>query len=130
MTTTLAPLEIRRRLDRRVWGVPQPFGPDGWKYRTHISIPGTDAPDREIIVTACDWEGVEWIHASIARPDRMPDYDDLVELHRGVFGDAWAYQLFAPPESHVNIHPFALHLWGRHDGEPVMPDFGGVLGSI
>jgi hypothetical protein len=37
--------------------------------------------------------------------------------------------MFAPPAEHVNIHERALHLWGRVDGSPVMPNFG-VYGTI
>lgn len=60
----------------------------------------------------------------------MPTYDDLVMLHRAVFGlDSYAYQVFAPQRQHVNIHNFALHLWGRADGRAVLPEFG-LQGSI
>lgn len=54
----------------------------------------------------------------------MPTYDDLCLLHRAVFKDGYAYQVFAPPSRHVNIHQYALHLWGRSDGKPVLPEFG------
>jgi hypothetical protein len=47
-----------------------------------------------------------------------------------VFGDRWAYQVFAPPADHINLHNFALHLWGRLDGKPVLPDFTFGTGSI
>lgn len=68
---------------------------------------------------------VEWIHASVSRKNFLPDYADLVMLHRVVFRNNWAYQVFAPREKHVNIHKFALHLWGREDGKPQVPDFVG-----
>lgn len=72
----------------------------------------------------------EWIHTSIAFADRDPTYADLVTLHRAVFGrKRFAYQVFAPASSHVNIHAHALHLWGRADGAAVLPDFG-RLGTI
>ena len=41
-----------------------------------------------------------------------------------MFPEGWAYQVFAPPWAHINIHPNALHLWGRLDGANVLPDFG------
>jgi hypothetical protein len=73
---------------------------------------------------------VEWVHASIANRDgRTPTYDELKALHAAVFGDRWAYQVFAPPGRHVNIHANALHLWGRADGINALPDFG-YLGTI
>jgi hypothetical protein len=122
MTTTLDPLHIRRILGRETWRAPSPFGPDGWRYdhRLHGSVIVTNAAHGEH----------DWVHASIAWPDRMPSYDDLKLLHRAVFGDGWAYQVFAPPADHVNIHSFALHLFGRLDGAPVLPDFTEGTGSI
>jgi len=79
--------------------------------------------ERCSVIVSTHFEGeTPWLHASIAR-DHMPAYADLVMLHRAVY-PGFAYQVFAPPSSHVNIHPYALHLWGRADGEPAMPDFG------
>lgn len=75
-------------------------------------------------------DDTEWTHASISRRSAMPTYDDLVDLHRAVWGESgWAYQVFAPPEHHVNIHEHCLHLWGRADGARVLPNFG-RFGSI
>lgn len=121
MPTTMDPLRIRRRLDRKIWAPPTEFGPDGWRYLTY---------DRniEILVSYAPHPtdgGTEWLHASIVRADRMPDYHDLTFLHRAVFaGGGYAYQVFAPPSQHVNIHDQCLHLWGRLDGQPVLPEFG------
>ena len=122
--TSLNALDIRRRLGRGNWSTPTPFGPDGWKF---VALDGTGS----IILTVCDQDdGHDWIHASIAHPDQMPTYDDLKHLHAAVFGDGWAYQLFAPPSDHVNIHEYALHLFGRLDGKPALPDFTRGSGSI
>jgi hypothetical protein len=117
------PLRIRRVLGRIVWGPPAPFGPDGWRL---------DRAERSgrVIVTCAPHDGHDWVHASISYPTRMPEYDDLKLLHRAVFGDGWAYQVFAPPSEHVNIHNFALHLFGRLDGRPALPDFTSGTGSI
>jgi hypothetical protein len=38
--------------------------------------------------------------------------------------------VFAPPTDHVNIHEYALHLFGRLDGTPALPDFTAGSGSI
>lgn len=102
-----------------------PFGPDGARA---VCL----SAGMSVIVTRADVldDGVDWTHASVARQEAMPSYADLVDLHRRVFGDGWAYQLFAPPEHHVNIHAHALHLWGRTDGTAALPNFGGLLGSI
>jgi hypothetical protein len=121
---TINGLAVRRALGPDAWGPPLPYGPDGFAYlaRRHGG---------SVVVTAAVWDdGVTWIHASIARPDRMPTYEELTHLHRAVYGEnRWAYQCFAPITDHVNIHQYALHLWGRADGEPATPNFG-ACGSI
>lgn len=109
-------LALRRVMGRREWGPPEPKGPDGWRL-THTGGDGS------VIVTCAMIDRVEWIHASMTRRGRVPSYDDLRLLHRAAFGDGWAYQLFAPAADHVNIHPYALHIWGRLDGRPAMIDF-------
>lgn len=109
----------RRNLERE-------YGP-GWRYRPYgpagmaLWHPGSQA---SVIVTSGPHEGVEWLHASIAYPDRDPTYAELSILARAVYPEAWTYQVFAPPAAHVNIHDHALHLWGRLDGDPVLPNFG------
>jgi hypothetical protein len=130
MTTTAArptsfnALLVRRLLDREDWAAPTPFGPNGWLFN-HLNGNGS-------IVMTCHThdDGDEWIHASIAWADHMPTYTDLTLLHRAVFGDRWAYQIFAPTAEHVNIHNYALHLWGRHDGKPGLPNFTQGVGTI
>ena len=84
-----------------------------------------------IIATQADWDGVEWLHASIDFPGLgEPTYQDLVMLHHAVYGrKRYAYQVFAPEVDHVNIRETALHLWGRADGKISTPDFG-VMGTI
>lgn len=114
--TSFQPLEIRRKLGRSNWSTPDRFGPDGW---TFVALDGSGS----VIVSCATDHGVDWVHASVAWRDRMPTYPDLKWLHAAVFGDGWAYQVFAPPADHVNIHEHALHLWGRLDGRPALPDF-------
>lgn len=82
---------------------------------------------RRVIVSIGAYPGGptdEWMHASLSLQDQMPTYDDLVLLHKAVWPDGWAYQVFAPPEHHINIHAYALHLWGRPDGRAELPNFG------
>lgn len=110
-------LAVRRRLGRRDWAPPQPYGPDGWSLLRR-------GGDGSVLVSAAVMgDGHEWVHASMTRAARVPSYEDLVALHAAVFADGWAYQVFAPPARHVNRHAFALHLWGRLDGAPVLPEF-------
>lgn len=119
-------LQLRRALGRKVWGVPRRNGCCGW-----VVDEGSDAaPLGRVIVTADHLsDDVNWIHASISHTDRLPSYDDLKILHKAVFGEGWAYQVFAPPSEHINIHVHALHLFGRADGARALPDFG-RYGSI
>lgn len=97
----------------------QPHGPAGCLAKIQH-----DLRVGSILVSQADWDGVEWLHASISYP-LMPTYDDLTLLHHAVFGrHRWSYQVFAPLTDHVDIHPTALHLWGRADGHPATPNFG------
>lgn len=123
MATTIDPLRLRRVMGKAAYRVPLPFGPDGWlmsRWDGHGSV----------IATAFTAEDVsEWLHASISYDEHLPTYTELATLHRAVFGDGYAYQVFAPAIRHVNIHEHALHLWGRVDGWPVLPEFtmGGTI---
>lgn len=102
-----------------------PFGPSGikFKFKNHHDIPGS------IIVTQADTmhDGIDYLHASIAYDDQniMPTYEDLAVLHHAVFGrKRWSYQVFAPQTKHISIRDNALHLWGRADGQSMLPNFG------
>jgi hypothetical protein len=117
---------------RKLWPefkptLPEQFGPSG----VRVLLNGNPDYKGSIIVTQAPHDGAEWIHASVAfTDDVMPSYDDLVALKDAVFGpDREAYQVFPPAARHVNIHPNALHLWGRADGLGVLPSFG-VDGTI
>lgn len=125
MATRVNGLQLRRVLDRGDWGVPEQFGPDGWRLRHKHE-------DGSVIVSTANHEGAEWTHASMAYRDRVPTYDELVRLKRAVWGSGgWAMQVFPPEREHVNIHPYALHLWGPANGQRPegIPDFG-VWGTI
>jgi len=122
--TSFNPLRIRRRLGREIWAAPITYGPDGWVFQNF------DGKGSIVLSCAPADDGNDWVHASIAWQDRLPTYADLKLLHHAVFGDGWAYQVFAPPDDHVNIHEYALHIFGRLDGKPALPDFTNGTGSI
>lgn len=110
-------LEIRSKLGKEDYWAPIPYGDDSWifKNKNRGSV---------IVSIWIEDDGIEWIHASIAFPDRTPTYEELKHLHSAVFNNGYAYQVFSPSESHISLHDYALHLWGRVDGKPGLPDFG------
>jgi hypothetical protein len=117
-------LQLYRMMGRERWSLPAPFGPDGW------SMVSRDRR-QSIIVSCAEHDGAEWVHASIAHTTYLPTYADLTRLRAAVWGDTgWAYQVFAPPSAHVNIHERALHLYGRLDGQPVLPEFSGFVPGV
>lgn len=130
MADLINALEIRKALGPKSWSTPVVWGGDGYLFR---SVDG----DTRILVSGFyeSWfdenaPRTGWIHASISRTSGIPSYEDLTTLHRAVWGEkGCAYQAFVPAAQHINIHPRTLHLWGRADGEHVLPDFG-KFGSI
>lgn len=119
MTSSINAGPLRRTFGREKWFAPEPYGEDGWVMVRKDRL-------ASVIVSCARFEdGIEWVHASIAKADILPEYDDLVVLRQAVWGaTGWAFQVFAPPSDHISIHPYALHLWGRLDGERTHPDFG------
>lgn len=68
-------------------------------------------------------DGRRWVHVSVSRRSRVPDYDDLCDVKRIFIGaDRKAIQIFPARVEHVNVHPNCLHLWACLDGDP-LPDF-------
>lgn len=117
------PAKVCKQLEKIEPGAwhPSPYGADGWRFihsRHKASVIVSHSPADH------NDDGTQYVHASVGRPDKMPTYKDLTVLHATAFGDQWAYQMFAPREHHVNIHHNVLHLWGRADGRPMMPNFG------
>lgn len=122
---TINALKIRQRLGRKDWDVPESWS-DGWNFENKHEI-------GRILVTHW-WDGdkfsEEWIHASIAFKSRMPTYDELKKMYESVFPEGYAYQVFVPSDRHVTFHDYALHLWGRTDGKPVLPEFSQALPGV
>lgn len=135
-------LEIRRRLGVDLWRAPRQFG-TGWRLDDNTG-------STRIVVTEAVWayvpipvhvqvklgiesiwtENMEIIHASISHPDGDPTYAELKALHAAVWPNGHAVQCFVPPTGHINIHAHALHLWGRSDGESLLPVDFGQFGTI
>ena len=65
-----------------------------------------------------------WVHVSCSRKDRIPSYEDLMEVKKIFIGDGrQAIQVFPVKAKHINIHPNCLHLWACL-GDDGLPDFG------
>lgn len=59
-----------------------------------------------------------WIHVSLSRPDRMPEYIDMVKVKEHFLGPmVEAYQVFPSKVDHINVHNYCLHLWAPVDQE-------------
>jgi hypothetical protein len=112
-------LAIKRVLGKH-WLPPKGWADDCWWFDSHPSL------GMRIIVSGwVEPDGTEWVHASISRYENvMPTYDDLKLLHQAVFREGYSYQCFVPPKENINIKDNVLHLWGRLDGKPALPDFG------
>ena len=73
MSSSIDALHLRRVWGRAWWHVPEPFGPDGF------SMVARGEPASIIVTCAPQEDGLERIHASIAR-DNRPRYEDLVTI--------------------------------------------------
>lgn len=93
---------------------------------------------RKLRVIASDHvegDGSLWRHVSVSAPSApLPTWDELEWVkHRFIGADRYAYQVHAPTDQHVNIHPGVLHLWARFDPQDdgrVLPDFTQGGGTI
>ncbi len=76
-----------------------------------------------IVSASVERDGRNWLHVSVAHPERMPTWDDLRYVKDIFVGrDRTALQVLPPAAKHVNQHPYCLHLWACLDGD-VTPDF-------
>lgn len=76
-----------------------------------------------ICSVAVEKDGLNWVHISCARQNRLPDWDDLRTIKDFLLGkDGWAVQVLPPESEYYNVHPYCLHLWQCLD-KRVVPDF-------
>lgn len=88
---------------------------------THLSL----------IVSGEEHDGRRWIHLSMAHPDRMPTWPELVDAKEIFLGrEEYAAQVIPPRSQYVNQHPFCLHLFAAADGPWPLPDFTGGKGTL
>jgi len=83
-----------------------------------------------ILSGAREEDGKRWLHLSVSRRERLPNWEDL-KLVKEVFlgAESTALMVFAPKSQWISIHPFVHHLWVAVDGN-VTPDFSCGAGSI
>lgn len=118
-TLLIDPLRIRSILGRKEWTAPREFLTDsgdraGWWLDR---IDGSAS----VIVGATVIDGVDYFTAAIGCAGRTPDCADLELLHRAVFGDGYAYQVFPPPPRFPGPPSRTARLRGRVDGKPALP---------
>jgi hypothetical protein len=59
---------------------------------------------------------LELWHLSVARPDRLPSWDEVADVrYELVPDDVTMALLLPPPDSYMNEHEFCLHLWQIED---------------
>lgn len=57
-------------------------------------------------------DGSEWLHVSVARPDRLPNWVEVRKVKDEFIGDSLeAYHIIPKPEDYVNVHSYCIHLW-------------------
>lgn len=72
---------------------------------------------------ATEQDGKRWLHLSISHRNRMPTYEELTYLKRHWAGeDKKCIMILPEKQKHINIHPYALHLFHCLSGDP-LPDF-------
>ena len=84
-----------------------------------FSVP-SPVDQQEMHVIASSGEG--WDHVSVSRRNRCPNWQELEFVKRAFFrDDECAMQLHVPTASHINAHPYCLHLWRPQDVAIPMP---------
>lgn len=69
----------------------------------------------------------EWLHVSLARPHKLPTWEDVARVKSVFLGDELCVQVLPPRRQYVNVHPYCLHLWRRLDA-PTLP--GGLVENV
>lgn len=59
--------------------------------------------------------GEDWDHISVSREHSIPSWDDMDHVARMFLRDhEYGMQLHVPRASHINCHPYVLHIWRPH----------------
>jgi hypothetical protein len=75
-------------------------------------------------------DGRLWIHVSVSRTNRLPDWNDLRAVKNLFMGaERRAVQNLPPESEYYNYHPYCLHMYSPFGHEPI-PDFRANDGRI
>jgi hypothetical protein len=78
-----------------------------------------------VIISGEEHNGKKWIHLSLSRNSRVPDYKDITRIKKHFIGDHnKAVMVFPEDKYHVNMHPYCLHLYHCVGNEDGLPEFG------
>ena len=95
---------------------------DGYAFRSDNGV--------VVIISGQIESGKRWLHVSLSRKGRMPEYSDISLVKKVFIGeDLKAIMVFPERKYYVNIHRFCLHLWACLDGDG-LPEFSHGLGTI
>ena len=113
-----------------------PLSPPGWTRLPYSPLRGDfcyryDANPMSVICSAkVEADGKRWLHVSVARPSKTPNYADMCRVRDDFLGtERKAIHVFVPPSEHYNYHKHCLHLWSCLDGDG-LPDFRNADGSV
>jgi hypothetical protein len=89
-----------------------------WEGRNHRG------PFSIIMTGQIEEDGKKWLHVSVARPDKLPEWDLLKEIKAIFIGRSkQAIQIFPNEAMYVNQHPYCLHLFCCVDAADPVPNF-------
>lgn len=73
-----------------------------------------------------------WLHVSMSRKNRIPSWEDIVEVKNTIVGmNRKAIQVLPVQKEYVNIYSNVLHLWACLEPEgDGLPDFTHGTGSL
>jgi hypothetical protein len=112
-----------------------PFPPAGWRVTQPWGFGYVLAHTnglRAIIDCSQKMDDRWWVHVSVSRASRTPSYEDMAHAKADFLGSRYAYSVWAPEDTHVNIHAHCLHLWALVDKDrgQALPEFSAVLPGI
>lgn len=81
----------------------------------------------QVMASVGTYNGVEWLHVSFSRKNRIPDYKDIQLVLKHFFGNKKAVMVFPEEENYVNINKNCLHLF--YSSKNPLPEFssGGMI---